>query len=185
MVAPVQQIYRYGVDESDVIDFVDRWWLAYATENGAVGLEEASVVGRPIWEFIVDESTIALYREIHQRVRSTGRAIDVPFRCDSPRLRRYMQLTISRQDNGKLLYESMVIKTVPRHRLAVLDPMTKRSTSFLTMCSFCKRSLIEPSGWLEMEDIALRLRMDDQPTVPQLRYTVCPDCNNQFPTPGT
>jgi hypothetical protein len=50
----------------------------------------------------------------------------------------------------------------------------------LTMCSFCKRSLIEPSGWLEMEDISLRLKMDDQPSVPELRYTVCPDCSSRY-----
>jgi hypothetical protein len=184
MVAPVQQIYRYSVDAADVIDFVDRWWLAFATENGGAGLEEASVVGHTIWEFIADAPSRKLYREIHEHVRKTGRAIEVPFRCDSPALRRYMQLTIRRQGQGRLLYESRVIRTAPQRCLAVLDRSTKRSSSFLTMCSFCKRSLIEPSGWLEMEDIALRLKMDDQATVPELRYTVCPECLSKFRNRG-
>lgn len=180
MVVPVQQIYCYSVDEADVIDFVDRWWLAFATENGAAGLEEAAVIGHPIWEFICDQPTTRLYREIHEHVRVSGKAIDVPFRCDSPTLRRYMQLSISRQDRGHLLYESKVIRTAPQRCLAALNRSTKRSRSFLTMCSMCKRCLIEPSGWLEMEDIALRLKMDDQPTVPELRYTLCPDCSSRF-----
>ena len=184
MVAPVQQIYRYSVDAADVIDFVDRWWLAFATENNAADLGEAAVVGRSIWDFIVDQPTTKLYRELHEQVRATGRAIDVPFRCDSRVLRRYMQLTISRQDPGRLLYESRVIRTSPQRSVAALDRSMKRSmkrsNAFLTMCSFCKRSLIGPSGWLEMEDIALQLRLDDQHAVPELRYTVCPDCSSQF-----
>jgi len=180
MVATAERVYRYSVDKADVIDFVDRWWLAFATENGAPGLDEATVVGRSIWDFVVDEATTKLYREIHQRVRTTGRAIEVPFRCDSPGLRRYMQLTIRPQDEWQLLYESKMIRAAPQSCPALRDRGPTRSTSSLTMCSFCKRSLLEPSGWLEMEDIALRLQMDDQPTIPELRYTVCPDCSIQF-----
>ena len=180
MVAPVQQIYCYGVDEGDVVNFVDSWWLAFATENNAAELEAASVVGHSIWEFICDQPTTKLYREIHSHVRASGNAIDVPFRCDSPTLRRYMQLTISRREGGQLLYESRMIRTAPQRCMSVLKRSTKRSTSFLTMCSLCKRCLIEPSGWLEMEDIALRLKMEDQPTVPELRYTICPDCSSRY-----
>jgi hypothetical protein len=87
-----------------------------------------------------------------------------------------MQLTISKQPQGQLLYESELIRATPQRRLAMLDPEQKRSADFLTMCSFCKRSLIEPSGWLEMENIALKLRLYKQQAVPELRYTVCPEC---------
>ena len=180
MVAPVQQIYRYAVDRSDVIAYVDHWWVAFASENGAPELQESSVVGRVIWEFIHDEPTISLYREVHDHVRASGHAVEVPFRCDSPTLKRYMQLTIIPGNEGQLLYESKVIRTVPQHCEKLLEQTAQRSKSFLTMCSFCKRCLLEPSGWLEMEDISLRLRMDDEPSVPELHYTVCPNCANRL-----
>jgi hypothetical protein len=180
MVAPVQQIFRYGINDADVIEHVDRWWLAFASENNANELDETSVLGHPIWEFIADLPTQRLYREIHHRVRSSGNPIEVPFRCDSPTMRRYMRLTISHSAAGHLRYESQLIRAVPQRQLPLLNPSSKRSDAFLTMCSCCKRSLIEPSGWLEMEDIALRLRMYDQQAVPDLRYTLCPDCSKQL-----
>lgn len=180
MVAPVQQVFRYRVDDNDVIEFVDQWWLAFARENSAFGLDEPSVVGHAIWDFIADEPTRTLYAEIHQHVRSTGKPVVVPFRCDSPTLRRYMEPTISGGNNGQLLYQSALVRTCPHRRQPVYDRTRQRSSESLTMCSMCKRSLIEPAGWLEMEDISLRLRMYDQQTVPELCYTVCPQCSSRF-----
>jgi hypothetical protein len=175
-----RQTYRYELDAGDVIRAVDHWWLAFASENGAAHLNEATVVGRPLWDFISDDPTQQLYRELHERVRTMGHAIDVPFRCDSPTLRREMQLTIHRGENGVLLYESKLLKTAVQQRLPQLSHSRERSNAFLTMCSCCKRSLLEPKGWLEMEEIALRLRLYDQPSVPGLRYTVCPRCVKRY-----
>jgi hypothetical protein len=180
MVTSVRQVYQYGVDDNDVLTYVDQWWVAFAEENRAIGLVRDSVVGHSIWEFIADEPTRQLYRELHSYVRSTGKPIQVPFRCDSPTLQRFMQLKISRGENGHLQYESTLLRTVPQRRLSILSPRTKRSNAFLTMCSVCKRSLIEPSGWIELGDISLRLRMYDQQRVPELRYTVCPDCSRRI-----
>ena len=180
MVVTVQQTYRYRLNEADEIEFVDDWWLAFAKENKAEGLNESSVVGHQVWDFIADDATRKLYQEIHEYVRSTGNPVDVPFRCDSPTLQRYMQLTISKAAEDQLLYESKLLRAVPQRRLAMLEPSRGRAESSLTMCSFCKRSLMEPSGWLDLENISLKLRMYDQQTVPQLQYTVCPDCSNSI-----
>jgi hypothetical protein len=180
MIAHTQHVYRYRLDASDVIEFVDRWWLAFARENSASELDEPAVLGRKLWDFIADGPTQELYREIHERVRTLGNPIEVPFRCDSPNLQRHMQLTISRQDGGRLLYESKLVQAKIQHRLAALDSNMEKSESVLTMCSFCKRALMEPSGWLELENISLKLRMYEQQKVPALLYTVCPDCSDQF-----
>lgn len=180
MVTQVQPSYRYVVDETNVIVSVDHWWIAFARENNAAGLNESTVVGQSLWEFISDVPTRTLYREIHSHVRRTGNSITVPFRCDSPTLQRYMELTISNQHDGQLLYDSALVRVVPQRRLNMLDPERKRSGQLLTMCSFCKRSLIEPTDWLELENIALKLRLYDQQTVPGVLYTVCPECENMI-----
>ncbi len=179
-----QPIYRYRLDEADVIVYVNHWWLAFAQENNATELDESSVVGHVLWEFIVDEPTRTLYKEIHKHVRSSGHPITVPFRCDSPTLQRYMQLTINNDGEGQLLCESRLIRAVPQRHIALLDSAQERSDSFLTMCSCCKRSLIEPSGWLEIENIALKLRLYEKQAVPGVRYTVCPSCANRFQHEG-
>lgn len=168
-------VYRYHLDDADVMTAVDQWWLAFARENGTSELDAASVIGRPIWDFIAGEPTRTLYKELHQYVRRTGNPVTVPFRCDSPTLQRHMQLTIQRQESGCLQYESELLRVIPQRRVKLIGT-GKRSSAVLTMCSFCKRALLEPSGWLDLEYISLRLRMMDEQTVPDLRYTICPQC---------
>lgn len=179
MVTPRRPLYQYVVSESDMIVAVDDWWLAFAKENGAPELTRESVVGQSLWPFIVDEPTRNLYREIHAHVRSSGIPVTVPFHCDSPTLERHMELTIRLGALDQLRYESTMIRGVPRGYLATLDPDKQRSREFLTMCSLCKRSLIEPSGWMDLENISVTLRLFKQEAVPQLRYTVCPECVGQ------
>jgi hypothetical protein len=176
MVTPGRPIYRYVVNESDIIVAVDDWWLGFARENGAPELTRESVVGKVLWPFIVDEPTRTLYREVHAHVRSSGIPVKVPFRCDSPTLQRHMELTIRPDVPHRLLYECTIVRVVPQEYLATLDTDKRRSREFLTMCSLCKRSLVEPSGWLDLENISLTIRWFQQESIPQLRYTVCPEC---------
>lgn len=179
MVNEGRPIYRYVVNESDIVIDVDDWWLAFAKENNAGELNRTSVLHQCLWEFIADEPTRSLYQVIHAHVRATETPVTVPFRCDSPTLQRHMELTISPHAGHQLRYESTVVRVVPQAYLSTLSPGQKRSREFLTMCSFCKRSLIEPSGWLDLVDISLTLRLFDREVVPQLRYTVCPECTGQ------
>ncbi len=179
MVNEERPIYRYVVDKSDIIIDVDDWWLAFAKENNADELNRTSVIDQCLWDFIVDEPTRSLYQVVHAHVRATETPVTIPFRCDSPTLQRHMELTVHPHVSGQLRYESRVVRVVPQATLSTLRRAQKRSLSFLTMCSFCKRSLIEPSGWLDLADISLTLHLFDQEVVPQLRYTVCPECVGQ------
>lgn len=176
MVMSVRPKYRYLLDDRNTIVWVDGWWLAFAKENGAPELNEEAVLGNPIWDFVAGDATRRLYEELHQRVRSTGNPITVPFRCDSPKLQRYMEVTINGDFNQRLLYESQLLRVVPQPRVRMLDPNEPRSDDALIMCSCCKRALLGASEWLDLQNISLRLRMFEQQEVPAMRYTVCPDC---------
>jgi hypothetical protein len=170
--------YRYRVDAADLLVWVDAWWLAFAQENGAPELTEELVLGRCLWDFVGGCATQELYRDIHGRVRSTGTAVVLPFRCDSPTVRRHMRLTITREDPAHLFYESVLTRVEPCDFLPILDPAFPRSQAVLTICSCCKRALVEASGWLEIEDAAARLGLFEKPKAPELTYTVCDDCAN-------
>jgi hypothetical protein len=176
---------RYRVDATDVLTWVDDWWLAFARENGASELTEQRVLGHILWDFIADGTTRKLYQGIHSRVRSTCNTIVLPFRCDSSTLRRHMRLTIVLEDSGHLLYEGVLTRAEPCSVMDVLDPSFPRSRDVLTICSCCKRALVEPSGWLEVEDAAARLGLFEKPKAPRLTYTVCRDCASVLSgTPG-
>jgi hypothetical protein len=171
---------RYSVDDCDVIVEIGSGWSDFATENGGCGLTADALIGRPLFDFIADDSTRLAYRDLHAHVRETGRAVSVPFRCDSPTKRRAMQLTLECGDEGRLLYQTSEVEVQPQERVSVLDSAEKRSVAFLTMCSLCKRSLIEPIGWVEPAKVNLDLRLYERETVPTVRYTVCPDCSHEL-----
>ena len=176
MVAASDQVFRYRVDARDRIAWVDERWLAFARENGASELTEQQVVGETLWDFVDGDATRAVYDKLHRQVRQDRKPVVVPFRCDSPSLRREMQLAISPEQAGQLLYESTIVLSTPCTPVDFLDPTLPRSRSFLTMCSCCKRVLIEPDGWLEANDAAVRLKVLSVARPPQLAYDMCPAC---------
>jgi hypothetical protein len=170
--------YRYRVDEADLLVWVDDLWLAFAKENGAPGLNRESVIGRSLWDYVAGEELCQLYKEMHYRVRKSGLSAVLPFRCDSPTLQRHMRLTISAENHGQLAYESLLVRVVPQSRLeVVIDSGQPRSaTTKLAICSCCRRALLEPAGWMDLEDASIRLQLFEGHTVPTLRHTICPDC---------
>ena len=86
--------FTYRVDGNDVITYVSEAWVEFARQNGAATLDEASVVGRSIWDLIAHAPTRELYKLVFRKVR-VGKTVVLPFRCDAPRLRRYMQLSLT------------------------------------------------------------------------------------------
>lgn len=172
--------FRYHIDSTDRLVWVDEWWLAFATENGASEIVVDSILGRPLWDFISGEGTRKLYEEIHARVRRHGNPVVVPFRCDSPTLQRHMRLRVTAGEEGRLVYRSVLLRVEPQPYLAVIDPKGCRSDCLLTMCSCCKRALLEPVGWLDLEDASTKLRLFDTTEVPNLRYEICPECDESI-----
>ena len=170
------QNYRYRIDANDLLIEVDDLWLAFARENGAAQLTEAAVIGRSLWDFVEGEAVRTVYEEIHERLRSCGKSAAFTFRCDSPRLKRHMHMTITAAEHGQLQYASHVLWTEPQRLLALLDTDQQRSKSFLMVCSCCKKAMLEPDEWLEIEKVSLSVGLLEAGKVPQLRHTICPKC---------
>ena len=168
--------YRYRVDTNDVLVWVDSWWLAFARENRAPELTEQYVLGRSLWEFVADSGTRELYQQIHRQLRAGKQRVVLPFRCDSSTVNRHMQLTITTEPDGQLSYESVLLRAETHRELPLLDRDQPRSNAFLTICSCCMTALVEPSGWLDLAEVVVRLRLLESERVPRLRHVTCPNC---------
>ncbi|QEG34809.1 hypothetical protein [Bythopirellula goksoeyrii] len=168
--------YRYRVDRDDLLIWVDSHWLGFAKENGATELTQEYVIGRSLWNFVGGESVCALYQQVHSRVRSNNKPVVLPFRCDTPTLIRHMRMIIHPEEGGQILYESLLTKTESQPYLGILDMSRPRSNRILTLCSCCKRALLEPVGWLAAEDVSARLKLFDAERFPIMRETICPKC---------
>jgi hypothetical protein len=180
MTEPQLAKYRARVDADDVLVWVDSWWLAFARENGASELTEQFVLGRSLWDFIADAGTRELYQQIHHQLRNGRQRVLLPFRCDSPTVNRHMQMTITAEADGWLFYESVLLRAETHPKLAVLDREQPRSDALLTICGNCQTALIEPSGWLDLAEVAVRLHLLESDKAPRLRHVTCPACADRL-----
>ena len=144
MRASVQPAFEYQLDPHDVVVSVSDDWLAFARENGAGELNVDSVIGKSLWIFIPDEPTRTFYQGIFGTVRATDKPVVVPFRCDSPTLRRFMGLEVRHRPGCGIDLKSILDRVEPCERRVLLDVNALESSDCLTMCSCCKNVLIEP-----------------------------------------
>ena len=168
-------VFRYDVDAQDRIVGVSEEWVAFARENAATHLHAGSVVGHELLDFVTGEELGHLYRMILDRVRNTGRKVVLPFRCDGPALRRFMELEIEPAGEGRLAFAGRLVRSEPRASEILLDPAVEHSDAMLTICSWCKR--VDCRGeWVEVEEAVARLGLFEASAVPQLSHGMCAEC---------
>lgn len=168
--------YRYTIDQHDLISSVCPLWLAFARENGAPQLSQDAVLGHSLWQFIEGNETREMYQAILQRVRIENSNTIIPFRCDSPTLRRYMRLELTSQADGCVQLDGVLERVEHTTPFNLLEKSFPRSLQLLTFCSCCKRILLETCGWLELDDVEKRLQFQGKQVAPKMRHSVCPDC---------
>lgn len=167
--------YVYRIDAGNRIIDVDADWVAFARENGQPQLTPAAVTGRPLLDFVADKETRHLYELLLQKVRRTRRPVSIPFRCDSPEIRRFMELRILPLRESEIEFTGVLLRQELRDRAVLLDESARRPESTLAICSWCKRVRVAEQ-WLEVEDAVARLNLFDSERLPQLTHGICPDC---------
>lgn len=169
-------VVLYRIDGRDRIVEVGGAWEIFAADNDGQAVAAAKVLGRPLWDFITGPSTVLVWRQILEHVRRIGTTVRFSFRCDSPRLRRYMRMAVSPRPRQNVLFHSQLFRTEPR-------PVPVRATArpgdpaVVTRCSLC--NFFQVRGmWTDVVDaVDIGLVMDhDMPVV--VAYGICPHCRN-------
>ncbi len=162
------------LDPNDAIVFVSEGWMESARASGSSELTESAVLGRPFSEFVADPVSVQLYQLVFRRVRKTGLAIRVPFRCEAPNERWHMEMEVRPLENGGLECRNQTVLVENRGR-ANLPEAKARSNDFLTLCSWCKKVKLPEGAWVDVEAAAQRLELF-LGVAPQLTHGVCPSC---------
>lgn len=172
--------YRYRIDALDRLTDVDDAWLAFAVENDTTSLTATAVIGKSLWHYIDGPYTRQLYQVLFERVRQTKQTVIIPFRCDSPTLRRDMNLSITPGENNELHFDGTLLRTAETEPNPLLNTRARRSQTMLSMCSFCKAVEIHPNEWIQPEIAVARLKLFDESDAPQISHGVCNDCVGEF-----
>ena len=174
-----EEVFTYRLDGGDTIVALSDNWHAFAVSNdwGAEVAADA-IVGRKLWDFIRDPETRHVYAELFKRVRDGQPPRAIPFRCDSPQERRYLELLIEALPDGGLAITSRILRTESRSHVSLLDAGTARSAELITICSMCKKIKVSAERWAEIEDGLGQLKLFEGGEMPQLSHGLCGACYN-------
>jgi len=164
----------YRVNARDEIVYVNEAWERFAAENAGEALMRDDVMAMPLWEYISDDTTYLLYRDLMRRVRA-GVPARFTIRCDSPVRRRLLEISMTACGDGGIEFCSRTISTEERvtHELSNSD--AHRPDAMVRVCSWCNR--VEQDGdWKEVEDVVLQTRVFERPRPPGVTHGICDDC---------
>lgn len=165
----------YRLDQRDDIVWVSDSWLPFAVANDAPELTPERVRARSLWDFVADPTTAHLYEQILARVRRDDVA-RFNFRCDSPRQRRLMEMTIRLNPDRLVEFATRVLQVEERSPVALLARSAVRSERRLGACGWCSRIKLDEDRWVSAEIVVRELRLFEQERVPQLAHGICAAC---------
>lgn len=167
---------RYQIGPDKRIRWTSPNWDRFAHENGASELADGRVLERPLWEFIEGDAARRLYEDVIDHVLESGEVASIPFRCDSPDVRRFMTLRIERTSTSMIELAAEMLRAESRAPVALLSSECPRSGEAIDLCSFCKRVETPDARWLEVEEASRILGLEAREECPPLHHVVCDDC---------
>lgn len=170
-------IYRTNGD--DLIVFVDDSWDQFAISNEAPELEAVKVIGRSLWDFVSDELTRDIYRQLLLDVRK-GRSLTFDFRCDSPDRRRFLEMRMTPFADDGVQFETLTTHIEDR----LPQELYRRTSAFIgeivIACSWCKKIETAENVWHEVEQAVQILHLFDLRPGLQLSHGMCKACYDEM-----
>ena len=178
----ITDIYTYIIDSNDCILHVkkDNWDEFYKQNSKQSNCLSNEVSKSSLWDYIDDFETRHLYENILDNVRTYNRQVTLPFRCDSPTQRRYLNLTLKPLKNNHVEFISKIEKIEKRNYVALMDDNRETSEEFLTVCSMCKKIKLEDFLWEEVETAVSHLKLFEKDKLPKLTHGLCPYCKRLY-----
>lgn len=134
------------------------------------------VLGKSLWSFISGPETRHIYQLILAQIRKHKRSTQLFINCDSPELKRNIEVTLNPLQNGGVEFLSKVVQLIERDAVTILDKAIERSDDIIKICSFCKKIAISKEEWAETQDAIKILNLFGSKKMPQLSHGICPHC---------
>lgn len=174
------RVFKYRIDGEDRIISANEDWFRFAEENGAAGLKPDHVLGKSLWGFISDRPTAQIYMMLAEGARVHRKPVVLPYRCDGPDRRRYMELRLSVGDEREIEFSSRVLHEQCRERVPLLEECVERTSDYLVICSWCKKAKLPGARWLEVEEAVRELQLFHASRLPQLTHGMCQSCGETW-----
>ncbi|MCX7822296.1 MAG: hypothetical protein N2260_02490 [Syntrophobacterales bacterium] len=173
----IGETWSYVIDRNDIlIDFSENF-ITFAESNGwKVTSLNRELLGRNIFDFIDGAETRHIYRILFDLIRQNKKIGPIPFRCDAPHLRRFMELYLTPLPEGAIRITTKLLQVEPREPLIALVSSSEKSQRLTKMCSMCKKIEVGDHSWVEIEDGLSLLKIFEHEKMPAITHGVCPPC---------
>ncbi len=162
--------FCYRIDARDYVASVETDWLNF---NGHPSRHRPPI---SIWDYISGYEVRHLFKMMFDTARGEHREVSVPFRCDTPTARRFMELKIEPLDKGGLSITGELIHKEIRDSVDLLADVERDPERYLEICSWCKRVDLGGDDWVEVEDAVRKLDLLSDTSMPTLTHGICFDC---------
>lgn len=173
----VRRFVAYRIDCEDRLAEVGAGWTSFAASNGGESLAPSRVLGRSLWEFLSDATTIHIYQTMIRQLRQGREPIRFRFRCDAAATRRLLAMEITAGSAGGVLFTVLSEREQERSPPPLLDPAAARDDRLVVMCGWCNRIEVAQGVWSEVEDAVSTLGLFDGAPLPGLTHGICGDCH--------
>lgn len=165
----------YWIDSSDRIVRVNQVWDRFALSNdGGDALLASRVIGRNVFDFITGDETRMYLGALLQHARLLNRTVVRPYRCDSPSLRRFMEMQVSPDEGELVRLDHVLLRAEPYLTPIVYRHEADPDVEALFRCSVCS-DLQVGDRWFAPEDARILCGLPADQPLP-VRYAVCPSC---------
>ena len=164
----------YILDDKNRIVSVGGAWNKFADENDGINLTAKDIFGRQIWDFVTGDATRMWLEVIFQLARFRGTRVERPYRCDSPKLKRYMRMYIDPEHNKHLLVSHEILAVEERSAPLYIRYGPNSLKNIRQRCSVCGRLNI--GGWQEPQ-----AKHTDASNSISVSYTICNECQQTIP----
>jgi hypothetical protein len=165
----------YRVDRDNNLCYVNPTFLDFAADN-EMQMDGSHLLGRSLWDFIADQHTVRLYRELLQQVRDEDRMVHFSYRCDSPDVKRFMHMVVTPVENDEVEFESWIRRVEPQNPKLVFEAKRVGRHKPIRVCSICRSVETEPGEWTNVSDAFARGHIPAQEHRVSVIYKVCPTC---------
>ncbi len=168
--------FIYRVDSQDRIVFANQNWYDFARENGVPTLSPDVVIGRSLWNFIENAEIQHLFQILLEKIRQSGVGVTLPYRCDAPDCRRFMELQVIPQPERGIEFHSRILRQETRDPVRLMEENVQRTDERLLMCGWCKKTALPDGRWVEVEVAVSALQLFDAPRLPRISHGMCGEC---------
>lgn len=162
---------RLWIDRRDHIVAVDDAWDEFALANDGEDMVGERIRGRILHQFISGGPTRMYLDLMIQRARYGYDPKPHAYRCDSPDLRRFMEMRIEREDEDRLRFEHRVLRVESMPRRMEFFTTEPGSEGAVCRCSICNRIKVDRKTWSDPFDLG-SLSVHRRPAY----YSICPSC---------